>query len=277
MNVDPRTVHGFGKEWTAFDQQQLSETELRDLFEQYFRIFPWDELHAEAVGFDLGCGSGRWAKFVAPRVGILHCIDASEAALQVAQRTLAGFDNCEFHLASVDRAPLAEGSMDFGYCLGVLHHVPDTASGIRNCAALLRPGAPFLLYLYYDFENRGRAFRALWQVSDRVRRVVARAPFIFRILISSVIATVAYFPLARLSRFLEKRGRNVDSLPLSYYRHRSFYTMRTDALDRFGTHLEKRFSKAEIQQMMEDAGLSDVVFSESPPYWCATGRRRDRR
>jgi len=32
--------------------------------------------------------------------------------------------------------------------LGVLHSVPDTAAAIRSCAALLKPGAPLLLYLY---------------------------------------------------------------------------------------------------------------------------------
>ena len=33
----------------------------------------------KAEGFDMGCGTGRWAKFVAPKVGKLHCIDPSNA------------------------------------------------------------------------------------------------------------------------------------------------------------------------------------------------------
>jgi hypothetical protein len=54
----------------------------------------------------------------------------------------------------------------------------------------------------------------------------------------------------------------------------SFYTMRTDSLDRFGTRLEHRFSRAEIEKMMHDAGLGQVRFSETMPYWVAVGRRR---
>jgi hypothetical protein len=50
--------------------------------------------------------------------------------------------------------------------------------------------------------------------------------------------------------------------------------MRTDALDRFGTKLEKRFSRKEIQSMMEKSGLEHIVFSENPPYWCAVGYKR---
>ena len=47
--------------------------------------------------------------------------------------------------------------------------------------------------------------------------------------------------------------------------------MRTDALDRFGTKLEKRFSKKEIISMMEKSGLKDIKFSDQPPYHCAIG------
>ena len=66
---------------------------------------------------------------------------------------------------------------------------------------------------------------------------------------------------------------SVDAMPLSYYRSRSLYVMRTDALDRFGTRLEHRFTRKEITGMLESAGLRDIVFSENAPYWCAVGLR----
>lgn len=277
MNLDPRTVDGFGEEWTAFDQRALPESELRELFHQYFDIFPEEALHEGAVGFDLGCGSGRWARFVAPRVRRLHCIDASDKALQVARRNLSQFENCEFHHASVDSIPLEPSSMDFGYCLGVLHHVPDTQAGIMACAALLRPRAPFLLYLYYNFENRTAAFKLLWRLSNVLRNLIASSPFRIRQWITSLIAISVYLPLARLSRTLARRGRDIRGIPLSYYRDRSFYTMRTDALDRFGTRLEKRFSRGEITALMEAAGFDRITFSTTPPFWCALGHRAEPR
>lgn len=39
-NVDEATILGFGDEWTAFDQSDLDEPELKALFAQYFAIFP---------------------------------------------------------------------------------------------------------------------------------------------------------------------------------------------------------------------------------------------
>ena len=68
-------------------------------------------------------------------------------------------------------------------------------------------------------------------------------------------------------------GKDVSDIPLSAYRHSSFYTMRTDALDRFGTKVERRFSRAEIEAMMRSAGLENVRFSDSEPYWVAVGER----
>lgn len=273
-NSDSATVEGFGDEWSRFDQAPLDPRELEDLFTRYFSIFPWGALPERAVGFDLGCGSGRWAKCVAPRVGRLHCVDASPAALDVARRNLAGAPNCEFHLASVESAPLAPASMDFGYSLGVLHHVPDTAAGLRSCVDKLKPGAPFLLYLYYAFDNRPAWFRLLWSASDAVRWIVSAAPGPLRYAFSQLLAVLVYFPLARFARLCELAGLSVDLLPLSYYRRSSFYTMRTDALDRFGTRLEQRFTRPEIQEMMERAGLERIVFSEAMPYWTAVGYRK---
>lgn len=269
-NLDPRVVESFGHEWEAFDQTGTSAEELRRLFDAYFAIFPWDALPRGAAGFDLGCGSGRWAAFVAPRVGRLHCIEPS-GALEVARRRLAGFENVTLHRAAVDEMPLAPDTMDFGYSLGVLHHVPDTAAAVAACAALLRPGAPLLLYLYYDFENRPWWFRALWRLSDAGRRVLSRLPFPLRRLAGELLAAFVYWPAARLLRLLQRFGMTVEDLPLAAYRSRSFYQMRTDALDRFGTRLEKRFSRAQIASMCAAAGLRDIRFSEHSPYWCVVG------
>lgn len=271
-NLDKNVVEGFGDEWTRFDQSGLSASELEAMFDNYFSIFPWDALPPNAVGFDLGCGSGRWARLVAPRVGKLHLIDPS-AALDVARRNLAAADNCEFHLAGVENIPLEDGSCDFGYSLGVLHHVPDTPAGIRACVEKLKPGAPFLVYLYYRFDNRPVWFRALWRVSDIFRRGISRLPHGARFAISQVIALLIYWPLARAAKIAERSGMNVERMPLSQYRDNSFYTMRTDALDRFGTRLEQRFTRAEIAAMMADAGLGDIIFSNSS-FWTAVGYKR---
>jgi SAM-dependent methyltransferase len=273
-NVDRKTVEGFGEEWARFDQSAVSDAELKELFEAYFSLFPWTELPSGAVGMDAGCGSGRWARFVAPRVKVLHCVDASERALAVARNALSSSGNCVFHHASVDAIPIPDASLDYVYSLGVLHHVPDTAAALAACVAKLKPGAPLLLYLYYALENRPSAYRLLWRASDFGRRVISRLPLGLRLLASQVIAITVYYPLARLARLVEALGLPAEGFPLAFYRRRSFATMRTDAFDRFATRLEHRFTRAQVLKLMQDAGLDGIKFREDPPYWCALGRRR---
>jgi ubiquinone/menaquinone biosynthesis C-methylase UbiE len=272
-NIDDKVVADFGREWKTFSQEKLVGSELQEAAEDYFRIFPFNLVDQKSVGFDMGCGSGRWAKTIAPRVGLLRCIDPSSMALEQARKNLKHLSNCAFACESVSNNSLQDASQDFGYCLGVLHHVPNTLAGLKSCTVKLKKGAPFLLYLYYRFDNKPLLFRMIWRVSDVARRIISRLPFFAKLAISQVIAIAVYLPLAKLTLLVEKAGFNVENVPLSYYRTKSFYVMRTDALDRFGTKLEQRFTRTEIHRMMSQAGLIDIQFSDKPPFWVAVGVR----
>lgn len=265
-----KTIEGFGDQWVRFDQTGISDEDSIRIFNSYFSVFPWDALTKNAVGFDLGCGSGRWAKLVAPHVGRLHCIDPS-AAIEVARKNLHGLANCEFHRAGASDIPVSDQSMDFGYSLGVLHHIPEPRAALTASVRKLKPGAPFLLYMYYAFDHRPVWFRVLWRVSDWLRQVVSRMPHGLRFAISQVIAISIYWPLARTAKLGELLGANVSNWPLASYRDVGFYVMRTDALDRFGTRLELRFTKLEMTELMESSGLENILFSEEIPFWCAVG------
>ena len=272
QNIDKSTVESFGDEWLRFDQKTLSDSEAHKIFDKYFAVFPWNELPSNASGFDMGCGTGRWAKFVLPKVGQLFCIDPS-AAIHVAKENLIDFKNVKFIDGSVDDPKLENESQDFGYSLGVLHHVPDTEKAIKSCVCLLKPGAPFLLYLYYALDNRPKWFKSIWVLSNILRHLIIKLPFRLRLIVTNMIALFVYLPFAKLAQLLNFLNINSANLPLNEYRDTSFYTMRTDSRDRFGTPLEKRFTRDEIEKMMKSAGLKDIIFSEQTPYWCALGRR----
>ena len=273
-NLHDATVKGFGNEWEYFNQSSLNPYERKAIFQDYFGIFPWDILPENPVGFDLGCGSGRWAILVSDMVSHLNCIDPSKKALEVAKKNLSSKKNVDFLLASVDAIPLPDNSQDFGYSLGVLHHIPNTSSALESCVKKLKPGAPFLLYLYYAFDNRSILYRVVWYFSDLIRRIIYILPEPIKRRLTDIIAVTVYYTLARFSLFLEFVGINSEQIPLSYYRNKSFYTMRTDARDRFGTPLEQRFNKTQIRQMMTDSGLDKNQFSDVAPYWCVVGIKK---
>ena len=199
-----KVVQDFGNEWKRFDQSTIKKSELKNIFDQYFSIFPLKELNNKSVGFDLGCGSGRWAKFIAPNVKKLNCIDPSFEAISVAKKNLVKFKNINYINSEVNKKILKKNSQDFGYCLGVLHHIPDTLLGIKVCSSLLKTNAPFLIYLYYKFDNRNFLFKSLWKISDFLRLLICLLPFNIKKLFTDLLALLIYYPLARLSYIIDK-------------------------------------------------------------------------
>jgi hypothetical protein len=134
---------------------------------------------------------------------------------------------------------------------------------------VLKKNSPFLIYLYYKFDNKPFWFKIIWKLSDYLRKLISILPFKIKKIITFIIALIIYYPLSRLSRIFYKIGFNVKNFPLSDYKNKNFYFMATDSLDRFGTKLEKRFTKKEIEDMLLNAGFVDIKFSESTPYWVA--------
>ena len=155
----------------------------------------------------------------------------------------------------------------------MLHHIPNTLEGLKCCAEKLKKGAPFLLYMYYRFDNKPIWFKFIWKLSDIFRRVISKLPFPIKLFVCFVIAVFIYYPLSRFSLLLEQLKISVSNIPLSDYRNKPFYVLKTDALDRFGTRLEKRFTKNEIREMMAKAGFKDISFSNGTPFWVAIGTK----
>ncbi len=269
MNSDSNVIKSFGYEWEKYNQSSLLKDELAKTFEEYFHIFPQHLLNKESIGFDMGSGSGRWAYFVSEKVKRLTVIEPSKRALNASKELLKDRNNISFLNATVSESvnKLQEKKFDFGYSLGVLHHVPNTLEALRCCNKLLKPGAPFLLYLYYDFENRNFLFKSLWSITVPIRSIISIMPQKFKYLFSELLALIVYLPIQATLRLLKRLGFNIEGLPLSNYVNKSFKTLRTDAYDRFATKIEKRFSRAQIIKMINSSGFTFSHFSTKQPFW----------
>ena len=84
------------------NKAHLSLVELEGIFNDYFYIFPWERVTRDSVGFDMGCGSGRWAFFLSDRVRKLVCIEPS-SAMDVAKKRLKDKDNITYVNKSIAR------------------------------------------------------------------------------------------------------------------------------------------------------------------------------
>jgi hypothetical protein len=105
--------------------------------------------------------------------------------------------------------------------------------------------------------------------------MISKMPSKIKKIICDILAVVAYMPFVLLAKFFFAIGakKMARSIPLSAYANKDFYIIRNDALDRFGTKLEQRFTKAEIQAMMQEAGLTDIRFGNDNAFWHAIGKK----
>ena len=94
---------------------------------------------------DLGCGGGLDVFLAARRVGPTGKaigIDMTPEMLALARRNAAkaGLTNVEFHEATIDRLPLADGSVDCVISNCVVNLAPDKPAVFREIARVLKPG-----------------------------------------------------------------------------------------------------------------------------------------
>jgi SAM-dependent methyltransferase len=272
-NVDFKTVSSFGKEWNAF--HGFSELDLQYTGDMYFDIVTREMLNDQSTVIDIGCGSGRWIKYLDGRFKKMVGLDPSEAIF-AADKLLDKNEKVELVRASTDHIPYPDGYFDFAYSLGVLHHIPDTEKALVDCVKKLKSGGYFLVYLYYRFENRPFYFRLFYWLSNLLRRGISKLPYRPKKWLCDFLAVVLYMPfvlLCRFLRFIKVPEKARFHIPLQAYERQSFYIIRNDSLDRFGTPLEQRFSRKQIRAMMEEAGLGDIIFSEKIPFWHAVGKK----
>jgi ubiquinone/menaquinone biosynthesis C-methylase UbiE len=94
---------------------------------------------------DLGCGGGLDVFLAARRVGLTGWaigIDMTPEMLALARKNAArsGLANVEFHQATIDRLPLADGSADCVISNCVINLAPDKLAVFREIARVLKPG-----------------------------------------------------------------------------------------------------------------------------------------
>jgi SAM-dependent methyltransferase len=98
---------------------------------------------------DLGSGGGLDVFLAAQKVGPTGKaigIDMTPEMVDLARRNAAkandgkGYDNVEFHLATIDKLPLADASVDIVISNCVINLAPDKPAVFREIARVLKPG-----------------------------------------------------------------------------------------------------------------------------------------
>ena len=141
-NVDPAELEKFSElahRWWDPESEFRPLHEINPLRLDYIDSIA--ALHGKNV-LDVGCGGGILAEAMAARGARVTGIDLADKPLKVAQLHLleSKLDVVYRNIAVEALAQEAPHSFDVVTCMEMLEHVPDPASAVRACAALLKPG-----------------------------------------------------------------------------------------------------------------------------------------
>lgn len=271
-NLGDRVISDFGAEWSRF--KFLEDSDKSELAAQAaLYLAPVKDLlennKGKIVIADFGAGSGRWSEFLLHYAFSLTVIEPSEGAFSTLKERFKERPQVKLLNQKIEDCVLENESIDLAVSLGVIHHIPNPETAIKKIHSKLKPSGSFLCYLYYNFENRNFAFKLLWRLSDYLRLFISKLPKNLKFIVCDLIAVTFYLPLAKLGKFLSFLKLEVTNLPLSHYKNLPLSVMRNDALDRFGTRLEQRFSRSEIKDLFEKAGFNPdrINFSAGEPFW----------
>jgi SAM-dependent methyltransferase len=270
-NLDQDVIDSFGHEWATFDYGEKETTDaLNAQFKAYCTPIELSQFNPKtSVAADFGAGSGRWASRLIPFFSLVYALEPSDGASKVLKNKFADEAKIVVLQETVGANSIPLASLDLAMSLGVLHHIPDTALAIKDVSNRIKPGGVFLCYLYYNLENKPTLYKLIFRGANVVRKIISRLPQKIKHSVSSAIAALVYWPLARFSKVMKRFGVDTSNFPLHHYADMPFVMLANDALDRFGTSLEQRFSKTEITEMLRLANFDTTTlnFSDDEPFW----------
>ena len=128
---------------------------------------------------DLGCGTGAMLATLAPHVGRVIGVDASEEMLGAARTRLTGVANVELRRGSLESLPIDAGSVDAATMMLVLHHLPSPGAAIAEAARILKPGGRLLIVdmAPHDHEEYRRQMGHVWLgfSEEQVKRLLMQS------------------------------------------------------------------------------------------------------
>ena len=162
-NADPAEIHKFGQ---LASRWWDPESEFKPLHQINPLRLDFIDSHSPLAGkkaLDVGCGGGLLTEAMALRGAEVTGIDLGEAALEVAKlHALESGVAVEYRQITAEALAAEQaaeqdaeqdgqaGQWDVVCCLELLEHVPDPASVVTACAALVKPGGA----VYFSTINR---------------------------------------------------------------------------------------------------------------------------
>jgi len=216
--------------------------------------------HLRGRVLDAGCGDGIDTFRLARADGVeITAIDLTEEGLGRARRRTEGRTNVRFVQGDLEHLPLREGTFDFVYAYGVLHHLPRPGDGFRELVRVLKPGGMLAIYVYENFGTRTSLERLLLWLIGGFRHVTVRLPPMWLYQLCRIASPLVFCALTLPARLLARAPLTRRlSRRIPYHHGTGPFGLGGDLYDRFAAPIEYRYSRAEVAGWFLAAALTQV-------------------
>jgi 2-polyprenyl-6-hydroxyphenyl methylase/3-demethylubiquinone-9 3-methyltransferase len=164
----------------------------------------WIDGHCQLAGksvLDVGCGGGLLSEGMCEKGATVTGIDLSDKALSVARlHLLESGRQVDYRQVSAEELAAEQGSRyDVVTCMEMLEHVPDPASTVAACAALVKPGG----HVFFSTINRNPKAYLF---------AVIGAEYVLQMLPKGTHDYARFIKPSELSRWLRNVGLDPDEL-----------------------------------------------------------------
>lgn len=245
-----RTISTYSLQWNRY--RILRPEEDRATF-QHRTGLSAEDLAGRLV-LDGGCGMGRYARVAAEGGARVVAVDLSEA-VRAAKELNADRPNVGVVRADLLRLPMAEGTFDHIYSLGVIDHTPDPRRAFLSLAKLLKPGGRIAVWVYRRERPRLEA------IMNAHRAVSTRLPVPVLETLSRWSAPIGGLKRRLMSsknRLIARSGVALNVLTIGVSMHPDPEVRVCDTLDWYAPKYASRHTFEEVSGWFKEAGLVDL-------------------
>ncbi len=169
------------------------------------------------LGVEFGCGTGRFIDIVKNWKGRIVGIDISMSAAKAAGEKFRDDPSVLIVCGDILAPPFKKNIFDFGYTIGVLHHLPHPPDGLSSLIKVVKPGGKIACSVYsaksfYNFSSLRRA-RKIYKICVsvlgwRISKILAVFySFFSAYCLYYLFKFIKYFPFGgrKIVNFLEKK------------------------------------------------------------------------
>jgi SAM-dependent methyltransferase len=263
MDNQSRTVKDFGEQWLRYPDNEGFFGSLELFSDMIFPFLKPEEIRGCRVA-EIGSGAGRIVNMLL-EAGAEHVIavDPSDA-FHVLCRNINQPEKVTCLKITGDQLH-AYGNLDYVFCIGVLHHIPDPAPVIEGAFKALRPGGHFLVWLY------GKEGNGLYLALITPLRVLTkRIPH----LMLAFLVEIMYWPLVIYIKFCHRLPLPLRGYMLSVLEKMSPEKRRLIIYDQLNPAYAKYYTKLEAGKLLSDGNFENIRTHHRHGYsWTVIGTK----